>query len=133
MAPATIICKANNGSHLVQVLGGGQYRCAYDHIVECPSGCCQTRYIQHWQCSTSCIYISSCHSGSETANSCCTCYTNISHTSSYITKSTQSSACSTFTTMNTDTIHWSPSKPDWHSPCCPTLINSKQEATIQAF
>ena len=25
--------------------------------------------------------------------------------------------------MNTDAIHWNPSKPDWHSPCCPTLTN----------
>ena len=38
--------------------------------------CCQIRYIQHWLCSTSCIHISSCHPGSETANSCCTCNTN---------------------------------------------------------
>ena len=30
--PATIICKANNGSFLVQVIGSGQYRCAHDHI-----------------------------------------------------------------------------------------------------
>ena len=33
--PATIIHKANNGSYLVQVIGGGQYRCAHDHIQEC--------------------------------------------------------------------------------------------------
>ena len=33
--PATIICKAYNGSYLVQVIGGGQYRCAHDHIQEC--------------------------------------------------------------------------------------------------
>ena len=29
---ATIISKTNNGSYLVQVIGGGQYRCAHDHI-----------------------------------------------------------------------------------------------------
>ena len=34
-SPATIICKANNGSFLVQIIGGGQYRCAHDHIWEC--------------------------------------------------------------------------------------------------
>ena len=33
--PATIICKANHGSYLVQVMGGGQYRHAHDHIQEC--------------------------------------------------------------------------------------------------
>ena len=33
--PATIICKASNGSYLVHVIGGGQYRCAHDHIWEC--------------------------------------------------------------------------------------------------
>ena len=33
--PTNIICKANNGSYLVQVIGGGQYRCACDHIWEC--------------------------------------------------------------------------------------------------
>ena len=32
--PATIICKANNGSYLVQVIGGGQHRHAHDHIWE---------------------------------------------------------------------------------------------------
>ena len=32
--PATIICKANNGSYLVQVIGSGQYRHAHDHIQE---------------------------------------------------------------------------------------------------
>ena len=32
--PAAIICKANNGWYLVQVIGGGQYRHAHDHIQE---------------------------------------------------------------------------------------------------
>ena len=31
---ATIIHKANNGSYLVQAIGGGQYRCAHYHIWE---------------------------------------------------------------------------------------------------
>ena len=83
----------------------------------------------NWQCSTSCIYTSSYHPGSEIANSCCTHNTN---TSSYTANSMQSSSCSMFTTRNTDAIHWSLSEPDWHSPCCLMLINSKQEATIQA-
>ena len=105
--------------------------CSWTYLRMSPR-CCQIRHIQHWQCSTSCIYISSCHPGSETANSCCTHNTNTSCTSSYTANSIQSSTCSTLTTTNTDTIHWSPSEPDWHSPCCPTPINSKQEATIQA-
>ena len=33
--PVTIICKANNGSYLIQVIGGRQYRCVQDHIQEC--------------------------------------------------------------------------------------------------
>ena len=33
--PVTIICEANNGSYLVQVIGGGQYICARVHIWEC--------------------------------------------------------------------------------------------------
>ena len=33
--PAKVICKADCGSYLVQVIGGGQYRCACDHIHEC--------------------------------------------------------------------------------------------------
>ena len=32
--PATIIHKANYGSYVVQVIGGGLYRCALDHIWE---------------------------------------------------------------------------------------------------
>ena len=116
--PATIICKVNNGSYLVQVIGDEQRFC-------------KTRNIQHWHCSTSCISISSCQPGSETSNSHCTHNTNTSFTSSYTANSMWSSTCSTFTTMNTDAIHWSPSEPDWHIPCCPTLINLKQEATIQ--
>ena len=32
--PATVICQARCGSYLVQVIGGGQYRCAHDHICE---------------------------------------------------------------------------------------------------
>ena len=32
--PATIICKASNGSYLVQVISGGQYRHVHDHIWE---------------------------------------------------------------------------------------------------
>ena len=33
--PAKVICKADHGSYLVQVIGGGQYRHACDHICEC--------------------------------------------------------------------------------------------------
>ena len=33
--PATVICQGRHGSYLVQVIGGGQYRCACDHICEC--------------------------------------------------------------------------------------------------
>ena len=33
--PATVIHKAKHGSYLVQVIGGGQYRCVHDHIREC--------------------------------------------------------------------------------------------------
>ena len=32
--PATVIHQAKHGSYLVQVIGGGQYRCAHDHIRE---------------------------------------------------------------------------------------------------
>ena len=32
--PPTVICQARHGSYLVQVIGGGQYRCACDHIHE---------------------------------------------------------------------------------------------------
>ena len=32
--PAEVIRKADHGSYLVQVIGGGQYRCACDHIRE---------------------------------------------------------------------------------------------------
>ena len=37
--PAIIICKANKGFIPGQVIGGGQYRCAYDKIQECHLGC----------------------------------------------------------------------------------------------
>ena len=33
--PAKVIHKANHGLYLVQVIGGGQYRSAHDHIREC--------------------------------------------------------------------------------------------------
>ena len=32
---ATVIRQAKHGSYLVQVIGGGQYRCVRDHICEC--------------------------------------------------------------------------------------------------
>ena len=32
--PATIICKVNNGFYLVEIIGGGQYKHACDHIQE---------------------------------------------------------------------------------------------------
>ena len=32
--PAKVICQATHGSYRVQVIGGGQYRCARDHICE---------------------------------------------------------------------------------------------------
>ena len=32
--PATVICQARHGSYLVQVIGGGPYRCVRDHIRE---------------------------------------------------------------------------------------------------
>ena len=32
--PVNVICKADHSSYLVQVIGGGQYRCAHDHIYE---------------------------------------------------------------------------------------------------
>ena len=31
----TVICEASNGSYLVQIIGGGQYQHAHDHIKEC--------------------------------------------------------------------------------------------------
>ena len=55
--------------------------CSWPHL-RTSSGCCQARHIQHWQCSTNCIYISSCHPGSDTTNSCGTHSTNTSCTSS---------------------------------------------------
>ena len=116
--PGTTIYKANNGSYLVQVTGGGQYRCAHDHIGKChPDAVKPDTY-----------NIGNVVPGSETANSCCTCNTN---TSCYPANSMKSSTFSMFATMNTDTIHWSSSEPDWHSTCCLMLINSKQEVTIQ--
>ena len=33
--PATIICTADHGLYIVQVIGSGQYQCAHDHIHEC--------------------------------------------------------------------------------------------------
>ena len=33
--PATVIHAVDHGSYIVQVIGGGQYRCACDHIHEC--------------------------------------------------------------------------------------------------
>ena len=33
--PATVIWQAKHGSYLVQVIGGGEYRHAHDHIHEC--------------------------------------------------------------------------------------------------
>ena len=33
--PTTVICQAKHGTYLVQVIGGGQYRCAHDHIHKC--------------------------------------------------------------------------------------------------
>ena len=33
--PAKVTCQAAHGSYLVQVIGGGQYRCACDHMHEC--------------------------------------------------------------------------------------------------
>ena len=33
--PATVIRAADHGSYLVQVISGGQYRCACDHICKC--------------------------------------------------------------------------------------------------
>ena len=33
--PAKVIYQAAHGSYIVQVIGGGQYRCACDHICEC--------------------------------------------------------------------------------------------------
>ena len=80
-------------------------------------------------CSTSCIYISSCHPGRETTNSCCTCNTNTIY---YTANSIQSSSCSTFATTNTNTIHWELLWARLAQPCCPMPINSKQEPTIQA-
>ena len=35
--PATVVHAADHGSYIVQVISGGQYRCACDHICECHS------------------------------------------------------------------------------------------------
>ena len=33
--PATIVCTANHGSYIIKVIGGAEYRWAWDHIREC--------------------------------------------------------------------------------------------------
>ena len=102
--------------------------CPLPHLYISPR-CCQIWQICHWGCSTSYICTSSCHPGSE-ATSCCN--SNTSYASSYTTHSMQTTTCSMLTTTNADTIHWSLTKCNWHSPCCPTLISPKQEAPVQA-
>ena len=101
--PSTIICKANNGSYLVQVIGGGQYRCDCDHIWEH-----HLDAVKPDTSNISNVAPAAFTSAPTTANSCCTHNTNTSCTSSYTAKSMQSSTCSMFTTMNTDIIPLDP-------------------------
>ena len=130
--PATIICKASNGSYLVKIIGGGQHRHAHDHICKCHSDAVKPDASNIGDVAPA-ASTSASATQTETANSCCTWNTNTSCTSCYTANSMQSSACCMFATMNTAAIHWSSSKPDWHSPCCPMPNNLKQEVTIQAF
>ena len=51
--PATVIRRAKHGSYLVQVIGGGQYRRARDHIRERRPRCCQARSADKHRCSPS--------------------------------------------------------------------------------
>ena len=114
--PDTIICKANNGSYLVQVIGGGQYRHAHDHIQEHnpdavkpdtsntgnvePAASTPAPAIQVVRLPTAATPTT------QTPAAPAATLSNL-HTSS---------AHRMFTKMNTDAIHCSPSGPDQHSP-----------------
>ena len=51
--PATIIRQVKHGSHLVQIIGGGQYRCAHDHIHKCHPDAVKPGCADQHQCSPS--------------------------------------------------------------------------------
>ena len=129
--PTTIICKANNGSYLVQVIGDGQYRHAHYHI---------------WECHLDAVKPGTSNIG------------NVAPAASTTAHATQAVGLPTAVAPTTQTpaapaaTMWTPCKAlpavchhdkhrchpleppesDWHSPCSPMLINLKQEATIQA-
>ena len=129
--PATIIHRANNGSYLVQVIGGGKYRHAHDHIQECHLDAVKP----------------------DTSN-----ISNVAPAASTSAPATQTVRLLTTGTPTTPmpaapaaTLHtpykalpticspqWTQMPSTWaseldrYSPCCPMPINWKQEATIQA-
>ena len=143
--PATEICQAHHGSYLVQVIGGGQYRCAHHHIHEChpdtvkpdmpvntdvaPSYTRVLIWVVPSETSASSTsspsspsHCTSCSSKTQTTTSCTPSY----HTNGH-SKETTNCSCST------ESIHWKCHKGDWHSTHCHLPTNQSQEASRPSF
>ena len=124
--PATVIRQAAHGSYLVEVVGGGRYRRACDHIRERhpdavkkddtpPGNVAPAMHRVAWSPSSA-LTASSAHH--------CTCCSRNDPTArcthSEDQHSTQDSCMRT--RAYTSSTHWSCATADWCSTCCPTPI-----------
>ena len=136
--PATVIHQAKHGSYLVQVIGGGQYRHARDHIHEHHPDAvkpdrstiadvapatpeCSPRMPPVRPAPAVLVAAPVAQATTPPKPSC-------SH--NYTTHSKE--ICSAYTTVTTEPIHWRCTKQDWHSTYCHSPIHQSQEAPDQA-
>ena len=129
---ATIICKANNGSYLVQVIGGGQYRCSFDHILECHLDAGKSDTSNNGDVATAAWT-------SAPAITQWDCQQLLDLQLQH--QLHQQPDCKLHAKLCLQYIHHNehrhypmdPSDSDWHGLCCPMQITLKQEATIRAL
>ena len=126
--PVTIICKANSGSYLVQVIGGGQYKCGHDHIWECHLDAVKpdTAYIGD---------VAPAASASAHATQAARPPAAVAPTTPIPAAALPSPCKALLQYIHHNKHRCHPLEPllaRLAQPCCPMLINLKQEATIQA-
>ena len=120
--PAKVIHKADHGSYLVQVIGGGQYRCACDYIRECHQDAVKPGTSTIADVAPATPVFAAGTTSKATSSTCCTYCTSNTTTSCFCSNhkhSMQTTTCCAHTTVTVDAFQWRYTKADW----CSTLAN----------
>ena len=121
--PAKVICKADHGSYLVQVIGGGQYRCAHDHIHEHHLDAVKPGTSTTADVAPATPVFAAGTTSKATSSTCCTSNTTTNCFCSNCKHSMQTTTCRVHSMATADAFHWRYTKADQHSTHYPSLIS----------